>query len=108
MIPDGRAVTNILWQIYLRWLQTHAGIHKKNVFWLGQRWLGQTVITETHKADLSWIRKEMAGKLNDIKFYQPALSKLIKGLSADEIRNAEWTVVEWNIRSSPDEAQTRY
>ena len=107
-MPNGRKVTNILQQIYLRWLQTRAGIHKKNVFRLGLQWSARTVIAETYKANLSWMRREMAGKSNNIKFYQPALSKLIKGLLADEMRNAERTAVEWNIGCSPDEAQARY
>ena len=47
------------------------------------------MIAETHKAELTCIRKEMADGSNDIKFYQPALTELINGLLADEMRKAE-------------------
>ena len=103
-----RPATNILWQIYLCWLQNCAGIHKRNVFRLGKKWTARSVIVETHKAELTHVRKEMVDGSNDIKFYQLAFTELINSLSADEMRKAEQTAVEWNCSSSPDKAQERY
>ncbi|KAN0088248.1 hypothetical protein V8E55_005305 [Tylopilus felleus] len=83
-------------------------IHKKQAFQLGQQWSAWTVIAETQITNLTRIRNEMAGRSNDIKFYQLALNQLMKGIMAEDLKKAEWTAVEWNLRSSPEEAQARF
>ncbi|KAN0094399.1 hypothetical protein V8E55_002686 [Tylopilus felleus] len=51
----------------------------------------------TQKANITQIRNELAGGSNDIKFYQPALNQLMKGIPAKDLKKAEQTAVEWNL-----------
>ncbi|KAN0074441.1 hypothetical protein V8E55_011853 [Tylopilus felleus] len=91
----------------LRTMEIHQTLEQP-VWITRQGWLAWTLIAETQKANLTQIRNELAGGSNDIKFYQPALNQLMKGIPAEDLKKAEWTAVEWNLQSSPEEAQARF
>ena len=83
----------------------------RKAFQIGRKWTARTVVRETRKAELKQQIVDRygaaAGSREMFRYYQPALTELIKGLTEDEMAEAEETAKEWNSMGGPGEAQAR-